>query len=646
MSRSQPAEKKQIAPSYVDLLIIIGLIAVTLAVYGQVIGHQFINLDDANYITENPMVNRGLTLAGIGQAFTSFHAANWHPLTWISHMIDCQLFGLNAGGHLFVNTLFHCANTALVFWFLRRATARPGSPQDESVSPQRPDRTGSVWPSAIVAALFALHPLHVESVAWAAERKDTLSTFFGLLSLIAYVRYAESPSWKRYALVAVALALGLMAKPMLVTWPFVMLLLDYWPLGRLTGQRSEVSGQPNYRSLGEGGWSGLRGLVVEKIPLFVIVALSAVVTFMAQSHYHAVITVTAAPLWLRLTNVLLAYPKYVWRTFWPHDLALYYPYPHIFNVWHLIEAAVGLLAITAFCFWERKRRPYLIVGWLWFLGTMVPVIGIVQVGEQGLADRYHYIPSIGLFIAIVFGLADLAARRPLLSKTVPAVTGAVLLILAVLTFRQVQLWHDTFTLFEHTLRIAPQRNVPIEYNLGLAFADIGKFDEAVAHLEKALEFDPHFGLALFTMLEIRRRQGRIVEAIDFGQRAVRALPTLAKAHAELGASLAAEKNTDAAVKELGEAVRLNPADPYARSDLGLVFAQTGKISEGIDMLHEALRLNPKSADAHNNLGIILFTAGKTRESIAEFEAALRLNPSLETASKNLQQAEAKLASER
>jgi Flp pilus assembly protein TadD len=633
VSTPQPAEKKPIAPAYIDVLIIIGLSAATLAVYAQVIGHQFINLDDANYITENPMVNRGLTLAGIVHAFASFHAANWHPLTWISHMIDCQLFGLNAGGHLFVNTLFHCANAALVFWFLRRATGGPGSP------PRVFDRTGSIWPSAIVAALFALHPLHVESVAWAAERKDTLSTFFGLLSLIAYVRYAESPSWKRYALVAVPLALGLMAKPMLVTWPFVMLLLDYWPLGR-------IRGQPARRSHGEGGWSGLRGLIVEKIPLFVIVTLSAVVTFMAQSHYHAVITVTAAPLWLRLTNVLLAYAKYMWRTFWPHDLALYYPYPHIFNVWHLIEAAVGLLAITAFCFWERKRRPYLIVGWLWFVGTLVPVIGIVQVGEQAMADRYHYLPSIGLFIAVVFGFADLAAHRPFLSKAAPALAGAALLVLSVLTFRQVQLWHDTFTLFEHTLRIAPDRNVPIEYNLGLAFAEIGKFDEAVAHFEKALEVDPNFGLALLNMGSTRRRQGRMVEALGFDQRAVQALPKLPQAHAELGLALAGQKKTEDAVKELGEAVRLDPADPYARTDLGLVLAQTGKISEGIDMLHEALRLNPNSAEAHNNLGIILLATGKTRESIPEFETALRLNPSLETASQNLQQAQAKLASER
>lgn len=613
MSRSQPAEKNPIAPTHVDLLIIIALVVVTLGIYAQVIGHQFVNLDDANYIYENTMVNRGLTLAGIVWAFTTFHASNWHPLTWISHMIDCQLFGLKAGGHLFVNALIHSANVALVFWFLRRATGGPS-------------RTGSVWPSAIVAALFALHPLHVESVAWAAERKDTLATFFGLLSLIAYVRYAESPSGKRYALVAVTLALGLMAKPMLVTWPFVMLLLDYWPLHRL--DTSEVKER-----------------IVEKIPLFVIVALSALITFIAQSHGGAVRTFVAGPMWLRLTNALLAYAKYLWRTFWPYDLALYYPYPDVFNVIHLVGAAIVLLAITAFCFSERKRRPYLIVGWLWFIGTLVPVIGIVQVGGQAMADRYHYIPSIGLFIAVVFGLADLAARWPFLAKIAPAVTGATLLVLAVLTFRQVQLWHDTFTLFDHTLRIAPHRNLPIEYNLGLAFGDAGKYDEAIVHFENALEVDPNFPLALLNMGVTRQKQGRTTEAITFYERTIKIAPNIPQAHIGLGLGLAAQKKFEAAEEELREAARLNPADADSRTNLGLVLAQLGKISEGIDTLREALRLDPNSAEAHNNLGIVLFATGKTRESIPEFQEALRLNPSLESASKNLQQAQAKLASE-
>src|SRR5437667_6434936 len=422
-----------------DLLILLGLAVVTFGVYAQLIGHHFISFDDPTYIQDNPMVNRGVTLAGLAWAFTTFHSGNWHPLTWIAHMIDCQLFGTIAGGHLLVNALIHVANTLLVFWFLFRTThAR--------------------WSSALVAALFALHPLHVESVAWASERKDTLSTFFGLLSLIAYVRYAEAPSIRRYAWTAIMLALGLVAKPMLVTWPFVMLLLDYWPLRRF--QRSDASDQ----------WSVVRGLVVEKLPLFALVAASAVVTSLAQSHGGGVRTFTEFPIALRLSNALVSYAKYLLLAFWPNDLAVYYPYTGTdIPAWQIICAALLLIAITAFCFFQRKIRPYLIVGWLWFLGTLVPVIGLVQVGAQTMADRYFYIPSIGLFIAIVFGLADIAETRRVAPWLSAAITGVVLLVLATLTNAQIHRWRDSFALFEHTLAVTPP-NLRIEYDLGVAFA--------------------------------------------------------------------------------------------------------------------------------------------------------------------------------
>src|SRR5438093_5764012 len=357
-----------------NFLIAGALAIVTLAIYAQVIRHQFITLDDPTYIQENPMVNRGVTLAGFTWAFTTFYATNWHPLTWISHMIDCQLFGMNAGRHLLVNALIHVANTLLLFWFLLRTThAR--------------------WPSAQVAALFALHPLHVQSVACASERKDTLSTFFGLLSLIAYVRYVEAPSSIRYVWTAITLALGLLAKPMLVTWPLVMLLLDYWPLGRWQSAKSKAQAKK------------LRKLIHEKILLFILVAASAVITLIAQSRGGAVRTLAHEPLALRLSNTLVSYAKYLLLTFWPNDLAVYYPLaPRGIPGWQIVGAAFLLIGITAFCFLQRKIRPYLIVGWLWFLGTLVPVIGLVQVGGQTMADRYFYIPSIGLFVALVFGL--------------------------------------------------------------------------------------------------------------------------------------------------------------------------------------------------------------------------------------------------
>src|SRR6266536_6395781 len=348
-----------------DLLIVLGLAVVTFGIYAQVIGHRFVTIDDFSYIEGNPMVNRGVTLAGLAWAFTTFHAGNWHPLTWVAHMIDSQLFGTIAGAHLLVNALIHTANTLLVFWFLLRTThAR--------------------WSSALVAALFALHPLHVESVAWAAERKDTLSTFFGLLSLIAYVRYAEAPSIRRYAWVAITLVLGLLAKPMLVTWPFVMLLLDYWPLRRLANVTSKEYRRGAYHRKSA---TRIASLVREKLPLFLIVAASAVITFVAQSHERAVRTVADAPIALRLSNAFVSYAKYLLLTFWPNDLAVYYPFAGI-PAWQIIGAAFLLIGITVFCVSQRRIRPYLVVGWLWFLGTLVPVIGIVQVGGQIMADRY------------------------------------------------------------------------------------------------------------------------------------------------------------------------------------------------------------------------------------------------------------------
>jgi len=565
-----------------DLLILVGLAAMTLAIYAQVIGHQFITLDDLGYIKENPMVNRGVTLAGLAWAFTTFHVTNWHPLTWISHMIDCQLFGLNAGRHLLVNALFHVANTLLVFWFLLRTThAR--------------------WPSALVAALFALHPLHVESVAWASERKDTLSTFFGLLSLIAYVRYAKAPSTGRYVWTAIMLALGLLAKPMLVTWPFLMLLLDYWPLRRIDLlSRKEVA-------------TKLWPLLREKLPLFALVAASALVTFLAQSHGGAVRTFAAAPVALRLSNALVSYAKYLLLTFWPHNLAVYYPLaPMGIPAWQIIGAAFLLIGITVFCISQpRKFSGYLIVGWLWFLGTLVPVIGLVQVGGQTMADRYFYIPSIGLFVALVFGLADIAKSWRVAPSLSAGIAGGVLLLLATLTNAQIKLWRNSFTLLEHTLAVTPP-NLLIEYSLGFAMGASGRYDEAAAHFERVLHINPNFYDGLVGMGVTRQFQGRLPEAIGYFQAAIRS----------------------------------RSDDPKPHSHLGLVLAQLGRIPEAIDQLHEALRLNPNDAEAHNNLGLALFDSGKPRESIPEFEKALRLKPELKDAADNLRRAQAQLSSQR
>ena len=605
----------------------------TFAIYAQVIGHQFITLDDPTYIQENPMVNRGITGAGIAWAFTTFDATNWHPLTWISHMIDCQLFGTNAGRHLLVNALIHLANTLLIFWLLFRTThAR--------------------WPSAMVAALFALHPLHVESVAWASERKDTLSTFFGLLSLIAYVRYTEAPSIRRYAWVAITFALGLLAKPMLVTWPFVMLLLDYWPLDRMSGLRSDVkgrkpniSGQPARRSVGGSRWSVVLGLVVEKIPLFALAAASAMMTLIAQSRGGAVRTLAHEPVTLRLSNALVSYAKYLLLTFWPNDLAVYYPFAGI-AAWQIIGAAFLLIGITALCFFQsRKHSGYLIVGWLWFLGTLVPVIGLVQVGGQIMADRYFYIPSIGLFIALVFGLADIARRWRVAPALSAGIAGAILLVLATLTNAQIQRWRDSFTLFEHTLAVTPP-NLRIEYNLGVAFGASDRYDEAAAHFAKALQIDPNFYDGLVLMGVTRAHQGRLPEAIEYFQAAIRSQPDTPKAHVQLAHAWWTQNRDQEALEEMRRALQFAPKDADILADFGLALALAGRVPEAIDQLHEALQLNPNSAEAHSNLGLALLASGKARESIPEFETALRLKPELSGAADNLRRAQAQLGSER
>jgi Tfp pilus assembly protein PilF len=598
-----------------NFLITLGLAIVTLALYAQVSGHHFITVDDPTYIQENPMVNRGVTVAALNWAFTTFYATNWHPLTWISHMIDCQFFGANAGGHLLVNTLIHIGNTCLVFWFLLRTTR-------------------ARWPSALVAALFALHPLHVESVAWASERKDTLSTFFGLLCLIVYARYAKAPSIGRYTWTAITLALGLLAKPMLVTWPFVMLLIDYWPLSRF--QRSEVRRQR----------LGFGGLVLEKTPLFALTAASAIMTLIAQSRGGAVRTLAHDPIVLRLSNALVSYAKYLLLTFWPIDLAVYYPFaPTGIPIWQIIGAAFLLIGITAFCFFQRRIRPYLIVGWLWFLGTLVPVIGFVQVGGQTMADRYFYIPSIGLFIALVFGLADIARSTRIAPSINTGIAAGVLLILASLTNAQIRLWRDSFTLFEHTLAVTPA-NLHIEHNLGLALGGTGRYDEAAAHFEKTLQIDPNYYDGLVGMGVTRSFQDRLPEAIDYFQAAIRLHPDTPTAHTELAHVFWKQNRDQDALEELGRALQFAPKDADVRADFGLALQLVGKMPEAIEQLHEALRLNPNNAETHANLGLALLDSGKVRESILEFEAALRLKPELKGAADNLQRAQAQLGSQR
>jgi hypothetical protein len=506
-----------------EVLVCAVLTAVVLAVYGQVGQHAFINYDDPDYVTANPHVRAGLTRAGVAWAVTTAHASNWHPLTWLSHMLDCELWGLRPGAHHLTSVVLHAINAMLVFTLLNGTT-------------------GALWASAAVAWLFALHPLHVESVAWVAERKDVLSTLFGLLALLAYGRYARRPDAKRYLVVVAVFALSLMAKPMLVTLPLVMLLLDVWPLRR--------------RPLP----------VLEKIPLLAVAAASSLMTFAVGLRGGAVAAVDAVPFPTRLGNVLVSYVRYLWKTIVPTDLVIFYPRMAL-SGWKVVGAVTILVAISAVVARRGREHPWLPVGWLWYLVTLLPVIGFVQVGDQAMADRYTYLPLIGPFIMLVWTARKLARRA-----TMPvAVVGVTLLAACpVLTWFQVRHWRDSVALFTHATAVFPDSYVG-QLQLGNALAEEGRFSDAIAHYSAAL----------------------------------RVKPDLAEAHGNLGVLLARAGNTDDAIAEFTEAIRLKPESVDAHNNLGVVLAARGEYDRAIAHYAEALRLNPDHQSARANLAAAL-----------------------------------------
>ena len=445
--------------SWAAVLISLFLILTIVAVFWPVKNFRFINLDDEEYVTENPQVLNGLSLNGVIWAFTTKHSSNWHPLTWLSHMLDTELYGLNPRGHHLTNLLFHLANTLLLFWVLKRMT-------------------GMLWESGLVAALFALHPLHVESVAWVAERKDVLSTFFWMLTMGAYVHYVHQASPRRYLLVFFSFALGLLSKPMIVTLPLVLLLLDYWPLGRLHWRLEEQ------RSQGKTAISRAFRLVWEKVPLLFLVAVSCSLTIWAQRR--TVASLEGLPLEIRTANALISYVKYIGKMVWPCRLAVQYPYPEKFPLWQVAGAGLFLIGVSFLVVREARRRPYLVVGWLWYLGTLVPVIGLIQVGSQAMADRYTYVPLIGLFIMTAWGIPNLLSQWRHRRIVLLVSSGLVIALLTILTRIQLQYWSDSTTLYKHTLN-STANNYQVHYNLGLALAKEGKNEEAIVHYKEALE---------------------------------------------------------------------------------------------------------------------------------------------------------------
>jgi tetratricopeptide (TPR) repeat protein len=559
-----------------DLLVCLGLVAVTWAVFGQTLAHDFVNFDDHAYVYENPLVIRGLSAEGIIGAFTHTHARNWHPLTTLSHMLDCQLYGLNAGGHHLTNVILHTISVLLLFLVLKQMT-------------------GAFWQSALVAGVFAIHPLHVESVAWIAERKDVLSAVFFMLTLAAYARYARAPSAPRYLLVALLFAFGLMSKPMLVTLPFVLLLLDYWPLGRLGGQKSEVG-------------SRLRRLITEKIMLFALSALSCIATLFAQGPS----AIDQLPFLWRLNNTFVSYVTYIWQMLWPARLAVFYPHPNVSIP--LVGVTVGiafLVGVSLLVIYLRRTKPYLVTGWFWYLGMLVPVIGLVQVGEQAHADRYTYLPQIGLYIMVTWTVGDL------LSQSTTRVRGALIGVAAALAivslgvraFGQASYWKSSETLWNHTLTVTGENDVA-HNNLGFLFLRRGELDKAISEFQAALN--------------IRSRNTETHYSLG-----------AALIQNNLGNALARKQLWDEAIDHLQEAVRLRPDYADAYFNLGSVLFQQGRIDQAIAQWQKALAIRPTDAEAHRSLASALRKEGKLKEAIAEYEQGLNVVPEDSVALNNL-----------
>jgi tetratricopeptide (TPR) repeat protein len=544
-------------PNRLKLIICLFLTLSTISVFWQVRNHDFLNYDDELYITENRHVQAGLTWEGTTWAFTTFHASNWHPLTWLSHMLDFQIYGLSPAGHHLTNLLFHIANTLLLFFVLNRMT-------------------GALWRSAFVAALFALHPLHVESVAWVAERKDVLSTFFWMLTMWAYIRYAERPGIKTYLLVFLFFAFGLMSKPMLVTLPFVLLLMDYWPLGRLRLHSLSTSKQSNLRVQE----TPLFRLVWEKAPLFALTAVSSVVTFYAQQAGGSVAALDKLPLNARIANGLVAYISYMGKMIWPSQLAVFYPHEDMVAVWQAAGAGLLLACISILAICVARRFQYLAVGWLWYLGTLVPVIGIIQVGEQAMADRYTYVPFIGLFIIIAWGVADLAARWRYRRSILSIFTGVLCLVLMIGTWLQVRHWQNSVTLFEHALDVTTN-NFVAHYNLGEALEDNGRLEEAIGHFHKALQIKPNNAKAYYGIGTVYGKLGNYQEALSALKQAIFLKPDYAEAYTNLGAVYGGMNLYSKAVWALKEAVRLNPDDKVAQQNLKIAYEIIRKQGIGI-----------------------------------------------------------------
>jgi Flp pilus assembly protein TadD len=612
-----------------SLLICLALAFATAAVFWQVYAYDFVNFDDPTYIYENPNIQSGITLKAIKWAFTTDRTGYWHPLTWLSFMLDYQLFKGWAGGYHLVNVLFHIINTLLLFYVLMRMT-------------------GAVWPSAFVAAAFALHPLHVESVVWISERKDVLGVFFWLLATWAYIRFVNRPKIIDYLLVIIFLALGLMAKPMLVTLPFALLLLDYWPLERLSSKYGNTGLKRSFFYL-----------LIEKVPLFAIVLASCIATFIAQRVTGAMRTTEEYGFPVRLANAFISYAKYIEKMIWPVKLTFFYPHPGLnVSVLYAVISAVLLLVVTILILRFAKKRKYLVTGWFWYLGTLIPVIGIVQVGMQAYADRYSYITLTGLFVIIAWGVWELFAKFRY--KKIVLIHLALLTIAAmsICTWFQIHYWQNSLVLFQHALDVDADNYIAHGYmtqplldqgrideaiwhnsqalrikpdyidalnGMGVALHEAGRMDEAVVYYKKAIEIDPHTFEANANLGVVLASEGKFAEAIEHYKIAMTTMDT-PRIHRNYAQALFNLGRFPEAVAEYRKTLLTMPNDPNVINELGYALAHTGKFDEAITLYNKALRISPDNINIHLNLGTALTGSGKFDEAVKEYDKIIRIQP--------------------
>ena len=635
------------------------LAALTLGSFAGLLSHPFSLLDDDVYVTRNPQVQEGLSAASVAWAFTQTHGANWHPLTWLSHMLDVEMFGLRAGRHHAVSLALHTVNVVLLFLLLLRAT-------------------GALWPSAFTAALFAVHPLHVESVAWVAERKDVLSALFFFLTLWVWIGYTRRPSAGRFVAAAVLFAAGLGSKPMLVTLPFVLLLFDWWPLRRLekpAGAGAGATAGVGARAGAEAGaGAGIRRLVVEKLPLFTLSAVSCIVTMYAQKTGGAIVSLQAIPFQERIAGAFLACARYLGKALWPVRLSVYYPHDAWARPsWMIAGSALLFVALTVAALRLYRRAPFVAVGWLWFTGMLVPVIGLVQVGDQGMADRYTYLPLIGIFIAVAWGTAELVRARPSLRPAVGIAALAVVAAAAVAARAQAARWESDIALFGQAVANT-SRNPTARNNLGLALFNAGRTEEAIVQYREGLALEPtdtfarrnlayalilqgqfaealdHYALvleqmpddpeSLFHMGQALQKLGRPEDAIARYTQALRQKPDFGEARNNLANLLLVQGRTEEAVAQYRAGLEASPTNASLRYNLARVLARQGRQDEAAALLQEALRMKPDFAEAHNSLGLIFLRSGRSREAEAHFSEALRLKPDYPEALRNIDAARA------